>query len=66
MVKLMGEVIANLQQRGVTVLLAVQNVHLALCVAQAGYVLQVGRVVLAGDIETMRSSDMVKKAYLGG
>jgi ABC-type branched-subunit amino acid transport system ATPase component len=41
------------------------NVHLALGVANAGCALQVGRVVLEGDIDTMRSSDIVKRAYWG-
>jgi ABC-type branched-subunit amino acid transport system ATPase component len=62
----LGEVIRNINRRGVTVLLVEQNVHLALGVASAACALQVGRVVLEGDIETMRSSDIVKKAYLGG
>jgi ABC-type lipopolysaccharide export system ATPase subunit len=35
-------------------------------VASRAYALQVGRVVLEGDIETMKSSDIVKRAYLGG
>jgi branched-chain amino acid transport system ATP-binding protein len=43
-----------------------QNVHLALGVASRAYALQVGRVVLEGDIETMKTSDIVKRAYLGG
>jgi branched-chain amino acid transport system ATP-binding protein len=63
---MIGTVITNLNENGVTVLLAEQNVHLALRVADQGYALQVGRVVLHGDIETMRTSDIVKKAYLGG
>jgi branched-chain amino acid transport system ATP-binding protein len=62
----LGEVIKDINKRGVSVLLVEQNVHLALGVANRGYALQVGRVVLEGDIETMRSSDIVKKAYLGG
>jgi hypothetical protein len=33
---------------------------------QAACALQVGRVVLEGDIETMKSSDIVRRAYLGG
>jgi len=43
-----------------------QNVHLAFGVANLGYALQLGRVVLEGDIEKMKSSDIVKRAYLGG
>jgi branched-chain amino acid transport system ATP-binding protein len=62
----LGEVIKDINKRGVTVLLVEQNVHLALGVAQAACAFQVGRVVLQGDIETVRSSDIVRKAYLGG
>ena len=62
----LGETIKTINARGVTVLLVEQNVHLALGVATAACALQVGRVVLAGDIETMKSSDIVKRAYLGG
>jgi branched-chain amino acid transport system ATP-binding protein len=62
----LGEVIRNINRRGVTVLLVEQNVHLALGVASAACALQVGRVVLEGDIDAMRSSDIVKRAYLGG
>ena len=49
-----------------SVLLVEQNVHLAMQVASRGYVMQVGRVVLGGDIASLRSSDIMKKAYLGG
>jgi len=62
----LGEVIKNVNDKGVNVLLVEQNVHLALGVAKAGYALQVGRVVLKGDIETMKQSEIVRKAYLGG
>lgn len=66
MVEQVGQAIRSINLRGVTVLLVEQNVNLALDVASRAYVLQVGRVVLEGDMETIRSSDMVKKAYLGG
>jgi branched-chain amino acid transport system ATP-binding protein len=62
----LGEVITDINTKGVSVLLVEQNVHLALGVAKAGYALQVGRVVLSGDIETLKSSEIVRKAYLGG
>ncbi len=65
-VEQLGEVIQDINRRGVSVLLVEQNVHLAFGVASRGYALQVGRVVLEGDIETMKSSDIVKRAYLGG
>ena len=66
MVEQLGEVIADINKRGSSVLLVEQNVHLALGVASWAYALQVGRVVIGGDIAKMRSSDIVKKAYLGG
>jgi branched-chain amino acid transport system ATP-binding protein len=64
-VEAVGRAIREINAKGVTVLLVEQNVHLALEVASSCYALQVGRVVLSGDIATMRSSDVVKKAYLG-
>ena len=66
LVEQMGKTIKDVNKRGMSVLLVEQNVHLALGVASRGYALQVGRVVLEGDIEEMRSSDIVKRAYLGG
>jgi branched-chain amino acid transport system ATP-binding protein len=65
-VEQLGEVIRDINQRGVSVLLVEQNVHLALGVASRCYALQVGKVVLEGDIYKMKSSDIVKRAYLGG
>ena len=62
----LGEVIKNINQAGVSVLLVEQNVPLALGVADRGYALQVGRIVLEGDIEEFKSTETVKRAYLGG
>jgi branched-chain amino acid transport system ATP-binding protein len=61
----LAEVIADINKRGVSVLLVEQNAHLAFGVAKKGYALQTGRVVFEGDIETMKSSDIVRKIYLG-
>jgi branched-chain amino acid transport system ATP-binding protein len=60
-----GEVIKEINQTGVSVLLVEQNVPLALGVAKTGYAMQVGRVVVGGDIEQIRASDIVRKAFLG-
>ncbi|MCE5253972.1 MAG: ABC transporter ATP-binding protein [Actinomycetia bacterium] len=65
-VEQVGEVIRDINGRGISVLLVEQNAHLALGVCQTGYVLEVGRVVLEGDRETIRCSDIVRRAYLGG
>ena len=59
-------IIRNINERGVTVLLVEQNIPLALQVAMSAYALQVGKVILQGDIETFKGSEIVKKAYLGG
>ena len=58
-------IIKNINQTGVTVLLVEQNIGLALRVATKGYALQVGKVVLQGDIDLFKSADVVKRAYLG-
>jgi len=58
-------IINNINKTGVAVLLVEQNLGLALRVATKGYALQVGKVVLQGDIDLFRSADVVKKAYLG-
>jgi len=65
-VEQLGEVIKEINQRGVSVLLVEQNVPLALQVANRGYALQVGRVVLEGDIDEFKSTETVRRAYLGG
>jgi branched-chain amino acid transport system ATP-binding protein len=65
MVDNLGQVIQDINQEGVSVLLVEQNVPLALRVANRGYAIQTGRVVLAGDINEFRSAETVKKAYLG-
>lgn len=59
-------VIRDIRKRGVSVLLVEQNIPMALEVAHMGYVLQVGRVVLEGDIEALKASEVYKGAYLGG
>jgi branched-chain amino acid transport system ATP-binding protein len=58
-------VIQTINRSGVGVLLVEQNVFLALQVAHRGYVLEVGSVILEGDIEQFKDSDLVKRAYLG-
>ncbi len=61
----LAPVIRNINGRGVSVLLVEQSIPLVLKVAQWGYALQVGRVVLDADIAQFKAG-LVKKAYLGG
>ena len=53
------------QQEGLTMLLVEQNVPAALSLADRGYVLQTGRIVLEGTGQELLNSDLVRKAYLG-
>jgi branched-chain amino acid transport system ATP-binding protein len=65
MVDELVSIIQTINKSGVSVLLVEQNVFLALQVAQRGYVLEVGKVILEGNIEQFRNSEVVKRAYLG-
>ena len=58
-------VIETINKTGVSVLLVEQNVFLALQVAHRGYVLEVGKVILEGNIDQFKNSELVKRAYLG-
>jgi branched-chain amino acid transport system ATP-binding protein len=64
-VELIFELIATLRDRGITILLVEQNVHQALDIADRGYVISGGRVVMSGSAEDLKSSPDVQRAYLG-
>src|SRR5207302_5717954 len=53
------------ESEGLTMFLVEQNVPAALDLADRGYVLQTGRVVLEGPSDELRGSDLVRRAYLG-
>ena len=59
------ETIRQLHADGTTILLVEQNARMALQVADRGYVLQSGEVVLSDSAEKLRANEMVRKAYLG-
>jgi len=59
-------IINNINERGVSILLVEQNVPLALRAAKRVYALQVGKVILEGDIDKFKGSEIIKRAYLGG
>ncbi|MEO1768158.1 ABC transporter ATP-binding protein [Candidatus Enterococcus ferrettii] len=65
-IKEIFNIIQEIQQQGTTVLLIEQNAKMALSIANRGYVLETGKVVLEGTGEELLASDEVKKAYLGG
>jgi len=59
------KIIQVICEQGVTILLVEQNAHMALRVADRGYVLETGRVVLTDAARALAENDMVRKAYLG-
>jgi len=59
------ETIQQLNTDGGTILLVEQNARMALQIADHGYVLQSGSVVLSDTAENLRANEMVRKAYLG-
>lgn len=62
---LVFETIRAIGATGVTMLLVEQNASLALSTASYGYVLEHGRLVFAGDQESLRAAPAVREAYLG-
>ena len=59
-------IISQIRDRGTTVLLVEQNAHMALSVADRGYVLETGRVLVAGKPNDLWNDPQVRAAYLGG
>src|SRR6266850_6387000 len=53
------------RERGVTVLLVEQNAHMALTIAQFGYVLEVGRIVMEDTCARLLEKEDIKEFYLG-
>jgi branched-chain amino acid transport system ATP-binding protein len=58
-------IIKYLNERGTTILLVEQNALMALAVAQRGYVLQTGKIMLSDEAVALRQNQMVRAAYLG-
>ena len=55
----------TIRNEGVTVLLVEQDVHLALSVADRGYVMETGRIVHSGRARNLIDDPEVRRAYLG-
>ena len=60
------DIIKTLHEEGTTILLVEQNAKMALGLADYGYVLDIGTIVLQGKGEDLRKDENVVKAYLGG
>src|SRR3989475_6907000 len=59
-------IIADIRRTGTTVLMVEQNARLALRMADRGYVMERGRIVLSGAARNLLADDHVRAAYLGG
>jgi branched-chain amino acid transport system ATP-binding protein len=60
------ELIQKVNQQGTTVFVVEQNANMALSIADRGYVLQTGFIVLADTAQNLLNNEMMQKAYLGG
>jgi branched-chain amino acid transport system ATP-binding protein len=65
LVKFIFEIIAEIRKQGVTIMLVEQNVFQSLKIADRGYVLETGRVVLKDEGAALLNNEHVRKAYLG-
>jgi branched-chain amino acid transport system ATP-binding protein len=65
LVELIFSIINRLNKGGTTILLVEQNARMALAIADRGYVLQTGGIVLTDTAEKLKKNEMVQKSYLG-
>ena len=59
------EIIQTINKQGTTIFVVEQNAAMALSIADRGYVLQTGEVVLSGTAKSLLDNQMVQQAYLG-
>ena len=65
MVERIFDIVREINQQGTTVLLVEQNAHMALQIANRGYVIESGQIVLEDSANRLLGNDQVRKAYLG-
>ncbi len=66
LVRQIFSIIEEFHREGTTILLIEQNAHLALSIADKGYVLETGKIVYEGTASELAQTEEIKKAYLGG
>ena len=59
------EIIQAINKQGTSIFVVEQNANMALSIANYGYVLQTGQVVLDGSARSLRDNELVQQAYLG-
>jgi branched-chain amino acid transport system ATP-binding protein len=65
MVERIFDIVREINEQGTTVLLVEQNAHMALQLANRGYVIESGEIVLEDEANRLLGNDQVRKAYLG-
>ncbi|HWQ62716.1 MAG TPA: ABC transporter ATP-binding protein [Negativicutes bacterium] len=65
LVRQIFETIVDINEMGTTILLVEQNAHMALSIADRGYVLETGTVVITGAADDLADNEQVRSAYLG-
>jgi len=65
LVELIFDIIQTINKEGTTILLVEQNALMALSIANRGYVIQTGEIILTDDASKLKANEMVRKSYLG-
>lgn len=65
LVELIFDTIQQINKEGITILLVEQNALMALSIANRGYVLQTGEIIISDTAENLKKNPTVQKAYLG-
>jgi len=65
LVELIFDIIQTINKEGTTILLVEQNALMALSIANRGYVIQTGEILLTDDAAKLKENEMVRKSYLG-
>ncbi|GCF10778.1 ABC transporter ATP-binding protein [Dictyobacter arantiisoli] len=66
LVETVFDTILRIRDEGMTIFLVEQNASMALSLADRGYVLQTGKIVLSDSAKNLLTNDLVRQAYLGG
>ena len=64
-VELIFDTIVAINKEGTTILLVEQNALMALSIANRGYVIQTGEIILTDTAANLKANEMVRKSYLG-
>ena len=65
LVELIFQTISEIHDQGTAILLVEQNAHMALEIADRGYILQTGTILLADNAHNLAANEQVRQAYLG-